>query len=222
MIEIECLRLSVEQGRYWEAIRLFLKEAAEKWYNTTRQTTKSTSWEFWKNFFIENFEQKGLADARLAYPYRNISGSLTDYLQNTHNLLVSFNPNMYEKDKIGHIALGLLLNLQNQINFSEITCLDKLTSTINWFNILSMHSISNNLYNNTSLVSSNAFSSFRAKSLCPYCKKQGFERFHFEKYCFTKFEDSQRKTSNNNVTKAIHNLEIDDLQNEINEIQKTE
>ena len=44
---------------YWEVIRLFSEDAAaEKWYGTTRLSSLSTSWQFWKASFIENFGQR--------------------------------------------------------------------------------------------------------------------------------------------------------------------
>lgn len=107
IFETECRRLGIEQNCFWEVIRLFVEDAGEKWYMTTRLSSNSTSWEFWKNSFIENFGQRGLSAARSAFAYRFIGGSLSDYAQTKLNLLVSFNPKMHELDKMAHLALGL-------------------------------------------------------------------------------------------------------------------
>ena len=199
---------------------MFLEESAEKWYTTTRLSSNSTAWDFWRSSFIENFGQHGLSVARTAFTYRFISGSSpSDYVQNKLNLLVSFNPHMHESDKMAHLALGLPPHLQDRINYSENTTLGKLIAAINALDRPSIRSVS------SSTSSTNAFSSLRPKTPCPYCKKKGFERYHYEKDCFNKFRENQRKnfpTKTDNVTKAIHNLDIEELQDEVNTAQKNE
>jgi len=231
--EKECRRVEVTQDRFWEVIRLFVEDGAEKWYETTASQTDSTSWEFWKNSFMENFGQRSLSTAKQAFTYRYVSGSLSDYVQTKQNLLANFNPYMHETDKIAHIALGLPPYLQDRINLADANTLGKLLTTINSFNNPNPRSISTlNSNNSTSqAASSNTFASLRPRNPCAYCQKKRFERFHLEKECFTKFRDNQRKsnvtndltpTKMNNVTKAVHNIEIDDMQKEIQENQKNE
>lgn len=220
IFESECTRLNVGQDRFWETIRLFLEEGAEKWYTTTRLSCDSTSWEFWKTSFVDNFGVRGLAAARSAYSYRYINGSLSDYCQNKLSLLVSFNPKMHEIDKIAQVSLGLPLYLQDRINLNECNTLGRLLGRINSFDKPSVRTIS--LPSHTT-SSSGAFSSL--KPFCNYCKKKGFERRHVEKDCFIKQRDQQRNKSNvkyDSPPKAIHNVEIDELVNEVLNVQKNE
>lgn len=213
IFECECKRLLIEENRYWEVIRLFLEDSAEKWYCTTRLSNPSTSWEFWRQSFLENFGSRGLSAARSAWSYRYIAGSMSDYTQNKLNLLVSYNPKMTELDKMTHLALGLPRHLQDKINFSETSTMGKLLSQINAFDTSRSDSTRNSGLSPSS------------KSFCPYCKKKGFERFHAEKDCLTKARDAKYRNSGNsnlNNVKAVHSFNIDDIKNEIDNIQKNE
>lgn len=224
VFESECRRLGIEQEHYWEVIRLFLEDSAEKWYTTTRLSSLSTSWDFWRNSFVENFGRVGLATARSAFTYYYVGGSLSDYVQNKLNRLVSFNPKMHELDKMAHLALGLPSELQERINFADVTTLSKLLAIINSFDrvhvVRTGRSDANNSYSQ-----SNAFSSLRPKlPPCAYCKKnKGREFFHSEKDCYSKVKDSQRRSSGQyNVKKAVNNLNLEDLRSEVDEHQKNE
>lgn len=231
IFESECQRLEIGQDRYWQVIRLFLEESAEKWYSTTRFCNDTTSWDFWRNSFVDNFGVRGLAAARTAYTYHYVGGSLSDYCQNKLSLLVSFNPKMHELDRICLVTLGLPQYLQNRINVSEIDSIGKLLSTINSFDKPSVRSISsspsssNSSSTPNSSSSSHAFSSLRNKSLCGYCKKtKNRDLFHKESECFSKMIDEKRKGGKNNVDskKSINSFEVDELQKEIDECQKNE
>lgn len=226
LFESECVRLGLQRTQFWEVIRLFLEDSAEKWYHTIRQTSKSTSWDFWRESFLENFSQNSLSVARHAYSYRFNSGSLSDYFQTKHNLLVSLNPQMHEKDKILHIVLGLPNYLQNRIDLHEVSNVGRLSSVLNSFSVTpsrSSSSFSQNR-NSSNSNSSSVFSSLRPRTPCPYCRSKGFERFHFEKDCFTKFRDNRSKNtkSTNNAPKAINSFDVSELENEISELQKNE
>lgn len=230
LFESECRRLQIEEDRYWEVIRLFLEEGAEKWYCTTRLSNPSTSWNFWKTSFLENFGSKGLTAARAAWTYHYINGSMSDYAQNKLNLLVSYNPKMSELDKMTHLVLGLPRNLQDKVDFSESSTLGKLLSKINTLDLPR----SDHARNNSSSYS-------QSKSFCPYCKKKGFDRPHAEKDCLTKACDERycrsgtshssngvnnnTYNSNNNFkdnVKSIHSFNFEDLKSEIDSITKNE
>lgn len=225
--ETECQRLLIERDRYWEVIRLFLEDNAEKWYNTTRLSTETQSWETWRESFLENFASRGLAAARYAFSYRYINGSLTTYAQTKLNLLVSYNPKMTDLDKMTVLALGLPRHLQDKINMSDVTTLGKMLSLINSFDSVRLPDDSSRPLN------SSPFNTPRSSTPCPYCKRKGYERFHFEKDCFTKARDYRNKNNNysnfstnnnskNNVTKAVHSFNLQDLKQEINDVQKNE
>ena len=221
MFESECVRLGVTEDRYWEAIRLFLEKSAEELYQTTRMTTMSTSWEYWRNSFLDSFGQKGWSSARTAFSYRYVSGSLSDYVQTKMNLLVSFNPKIDDFTLRAQIVCGLPLYLQERIDMAETPNVGKLISKINSFNCPPPRNIANQ-----SKPSSSAFSSLK-RLPCGYCRKKGFERFHAEKDCFTKIRDSQSKTNFNvesklGEKKAINNIEINELANEIMHESKNE
>ncbi len=226
IFESECRRLEIPESKYWEVLRLFLQDAAEKWYATTRLSNLSTSWTFWKESFLENFGQHGIGAARYAFSYRFITGSVRDYVQTKLNLLVSFNPKMHELDKIAHLIIGLPPYLQERLSLADQSSLGKLISSIYALDCPITRKI--NPTPVRSNPSSSAFSSLRPKTPCPYCKKKGFDRFHLEKDCFTKFKDSrsdasQSKPNNSNSNvKTVHNIDTKELQEEINEYQKNE
>lgn len=222
--ERECIRLEIKPERFYEVLRLFLEETADKWYSTICLSTDSTSWEFWRTSFIDHFAQRGISTLRSAFSFRYIGGPMGEYVESKLNLLASFNPHMHDLDKIGHLILGLPKEFQDRINFSEMTTLSKLLSVINSFDAMPKRVISNLSNSSNQSFKNNAFSSLRPKLLCPYCKKRGFERFHSERDCFTKFRDQRNSNSpiDRNPGKAINALEVDDLLNEIREIQKNE
>lgn len=230
IFESECERLAITQERYWEVIRLFLEESAEKWYITTRLSSNSTAWSFWRESFLENFGTRGLAGARTAFNYRYLSGSsLSDYCQNKLSLLIGFNPRMHELDRIVHVVFGLPQSLQDRINLSEVSTVGKLLSLINTFDkpasTRSIFSSSSSSASSSSSLSSNAFSSLRPRTPCGYCKKKGRDLYHFEKDCLNKIRDNQRKVSNvkqDGPSKAIHSLDLNDLQSEVNDLLKNE
>lgn len=226
IFEGECKRLLIEEDRFWEVLRLFLEGSAEKWYHTMRLSTTSLVWSTWRDSFLENFGTKSLAAVRSAYFYRYVAGSISDYAQTKLNMLASCNPKMHESDKIAHLALGLPRSLQDRINLAEITSLGKMLSTINSFNVIHTSSLD-------STRSNSGTSNYTTSTTpCPYCKKKGYERFHYEKDCLTKSRDqrfknnknqnSQSSNVNNNVNKAIHSLSLEELQHEINTEQKNE
>ncbi len=228
LFESECTRLEVPMDRFWETLRLFLEKSAEDWYNTTRLITTSTSWDYWKDSFLQNFGQKGWSDARSAVTYRFISGTLAEYAQTKVNLLISFNPKMDDLTLISLVVLGLPFHLQDRLDKVEITSIGKLISKINSFDRPIPRTISNNL----SYSAISPFASLQ-RTPCPYCKSKGYERFHAEKDCLTKARDSHFGRSNNNFQsnpnvkykqsekKAINNVEVNNnLVNEILEESK--
>ena len=111
-----------------------MEKSAEDWYNTTRLTTTSTSWEYWRNSFLDSFGQKGWSSARSAFSYRYISGSLSDYVQTKMNLLVSFNPKMDNFTLMAQIVCGLPVHLQERVDIADTPTVGKLISKINSFN----------------------------------------------------------------------------------------
>ncbi|KAF6199392.1 hypothetical protein GE061_007418 [Apolygus lucorum] len=228
IFESECRRLLIDEDRYWEAVRLFLEESAEKWYNTTRLSSTTTTWNFWRQSFLENFGTQSLAAARSAFYFKYTSGSLSDYAQHKLNLLATYNPKMHELDRITQLALGLPRHLQDRINLAETTTLGKMLSTINCLDSTRPpQSSSTNALNPAKPA---PFSSPRSQHPCPYCKRKGYERYHFEKDCLAKVRDARytRNSANpgnnnpnySNVNKAIHSFDLESLQQEIETVQK--
>jgi len=110
------------------------------------------------------------------------------------------------------VVCGLPQQLRERIDKSEIPSIGKLVSKINSFDRPATRSITNSIPNSS--TASNAFLSLK-RVPCPYCKKKGFERFHPEKECRIKVQDSQYCNSNNsnvnqtdNEKKAVHNVEV--------------
>ena len=215
IFERECSRLGIDRGRFWEVIRLFVQDGAEKWYTTLRLSSDSTSWEFWKASFMENFGGKGLGAARLAFSFKYIGGSLSDYCQSKLSLLASFNPKMHEDTKIAMVALGLPQHLQDRINLDQCSTLGALLSVINSFDQPRSSKFGPEKSSPDKLSSDKPSS---GRQQCGYCKKRGQERFHPEKDCYSKKRDLERKARNSD--KAVNSLELEELQQEIDEITK--
>lgn len=219
IFESECVRLEIVEDQFWQVLRLFVEESAEKWYESTRITTTSTSWEFWRNSFLDSFGQKGWSNARSAFAFRYTTGSLSDYVQTKMNLLVSFNPKIDDFTLMAQIVCGLPLHLQERIDVVETPTVGKLISKINSFNPPPTRFFTGPLKS-----SSPAFSSLK-RSLCGYCKKKGLDRFHLEKDCYTKIRDSQSAPGvyvKKNESRAVNNTVISDLASQIAQESKNE
>jgi hypothetical protein len=218
IFERECVRLKIEEDRRWEAIRLFLESgAAENWFTALQNITPNTTWEFWKNSFLKNFSKSGWNVAASAINYRYMAGSFTEYVHAKINLLTSYNPKMHYLDTMSLVVLGLPPNIQEKINPKDVSSVDDLVSIILQFEKPPSRKISDTKSSNSS--SSSAFSSLRPRSSCSYCKSKGFERFHREADCFTKFKDQRDQANasrlNSNFKSknpAVHNLDAPTLQ----------
>jgi hypothetical protein len=138
---------------------------------------------------------------------------------------------MHLLDVMNHVVLGLPQNVQDRINPTEVKDLNTLVSTIIQLekpfvrksNFNSNNSSSGNSSSNN--FSAPAYSSLRRRTLCGYCKSKGFERFHPEADCFTKFKDQRDKTnvsrSNNNnnsnvKSTSVHTFDMSSLEEAIN------
>ena len=96
-----------------------------------------------------------------------------------------------------HVGLGMPVATQEKINPNNVSSVDDLVSTIIQFENPVPRSVSVPKVSSASKVpvlSPSTFSSLCPRSLCPYCKSKGFERFHRESDCFTKFKDDRDKS----------------------------
>ena len=92
---VKCMkRLKVPENCFWEAIRRFLKNVGNNWYQSTVTSHKTAPWEQWRNLFLDAFTQKVWASACEAFQYQFHDGLLADYALKKLNLLVAFNPKM--------------------------------------------------------------------------------------------------------------------------------
>lgn len=230
IFERECVRVGVQEERFWEALRLFLDGAAEHWYSSLRNTSKNTTWNFWRNSFLKNFSKKGWNVAASAFAYRYITGSYVDYVHAKINLLTSYNPKMHVLDIMSHLVLGLPAVIQDRINPSEVDELDDLVAIISSFEKPYSRKPTGSRSPSSDAApssGSSAFASLRPRTLCPYCKSKGFERFHRENDCFTKFKDNRDKgnvktSSSSSKLPAIHSFDTSSLNEVISNVQKNE
>lgn len=227
ILERECVRLSVEEDRYWEVLRLFIGGAAENWFASIVNKSPTTEWAFWRESFLKNFSKSGWNVAASAFQYRYINGSLIDYVHAKINLLSLYNPKMHDLDVMSHIVLGLPTTIQDKINPNDVATVDDLVSTIIQFEKPVTRTIGDTKTSSTTKATSssfNAFASLRPRVLCAYCKSKGFERFHREMDCFTKFKDTRDKSytprSHGSKDPAINTFNLATLQEEINEESK--
>ena len=223
ILERECVRLNVEEERYWEVMRLFIGGAAENWFLSIVTKSPNTSWAFWRASFLKNFTKTGWNVAATAFQYRYINGSFIDYVHVKINLLSSYNPKIDSLDIMSHVVLGLPTAIQDKINPNDVSTVDDLVSIIIQFEKPIIRSVGDpkTLSATKPPVSNpNAFSSLRPRSVCAYCKSKGFERFHRESDCFSKFKDGRDKSSfpRSHAAKdsAINTFDLSALEEEIN------
>lgn len=222
----ECIRLGVTQKRYYEALRLFLTEAAAEWYNATNLLLKSTTWEQWEQAFLHAFSPRGWSLSNSAFDFKWLSGSLSDYALRKFSLLVSYNPKMDEATRIALIVHGLPISVQEKIEpnviedtgtlFAKINSLERISSRVSSFGA-----------SRNKPETGDTTSKF-VKKPCPYCEKRGFVgRFHPESECKQKYFDNlkvkNRKSfgSSNPIAdvpdrKSINSTESAEILNEIN------
>jgi hypothetical protein len=226
VFERECTRLAIPTTRQWEALRLMLEEDARKWYDTTVLTNPSTAWEIWKDSFLLNFTQTGLAAARSAFAYRYYSGDLNAYCQSKLLMLSSFDPKMSELSKMAHLALGLPPHMQDRIDIAEYGSVSNLVKKINSFTAEKPRppnsSANSRSQQFSTAKSSNAFVSIQ-RSPCAFCKKRyGRDWFnHSETNCNNKKREAEARGSAQ-PAKAINSISLQDLKSEISKIQKNE
>lgn len=221
IFERECARVGIQEERFWEALRLYLDGAAENWYSSLRNTSTNTSWSFWSSSFLKNFSKKGWHVAASAFAYRYIAGSYVDYVHAKINLLTSYNPKMHVLDIMAHLVIGLPQSIQDRIHPSEVDDLDDLVAIISSFEKPSRKPTMSRLPPSTDDTS------LRTRPLCSYCKSKGFERFHREQDCFTKFKDNRDKTnarasSSNSRPPAMHSFDVSSLNEVIANVQKND
>ena len=197
--EAECTRLKIPDTRRWEGIRLFLDNTATDWYQTALTDLKGSSWETWRNSFLDAFSQKGWASAREAFKFRFYSGSYADYAIRKLNLLVAFNPKMDELTRIAHIVTGLPFSIQEKLDRSEIETVSKLLSKLNSFERQTRFAPppKDSFTRSTPASSQRAHepASPRKFTPCAYCVKKGYSgATHIEFECRTKKADKLRFT----------------------------
>lgn len=195
--ETECTRLKVPDTRRWEAIRLFLDDTASEWYQTALSDIKGSTWEIWRNSFLDSFSQKGWASAREAFKYRFYSGSYADYAIRKLNLLIAFNPKMDELTRIAHIVIGLPYSVQERLDRSEIETTSKLFSKLNSYEHQTRfaHNTkdSPSRFSITSPRKSADSAASRNFAPCAYCVSKGYSgASHSESECRTKKADKFR------------------------------
>jgi hypothetical protein len=205
--EFECQRLDVAEDRYWEAIRLFLENSANDWYQSAKITFRNSGWETWRQSFLDSFSQKGWNECRLAYQFRYLNGFFSEYALQKLNLLVSLNKKIDEFTKIRLIVTGLPISVQERIDIAETTTVSKLLLKLNFLERSSRSSSMFSSFNSafSKNVTRNPLESIRPR-FCSYCQKKGFPgRNHTEADCRTKQNDLERlKNGQANVNKQYN------------------
>lgn len=238
IFESECARMDLCEGRYWEALRLFLEGRALDWFDSCRQTLNKEDWQSWRTSFLHAFADKGWSAVRFALTYRFTSGSLADYAIAKQNMLINVHKLIDEDWKIFQIIVGLPISVQEKLDRAEITSVSTLLRKLN---ALDRPTSTRSLPSKSPSADSNsAFASLRSR-LCAYCLRKGHERTHSESNCRTKewditngrfhasaskdFKDTPRRAPDT-VPKyekpAVHNMDLIDFLHEVDEKSKNE
>ncbi|KRG07776.1 uncharacterized protein Dmoj_GI26203 [Drosophila mojavensis] len=205
--ESECNRLGISKDvEKIEALRLFLDEAAEEWFNSMLiKHTISSEWVTWKEHFLQTFADRGWSSVTYALNYKYISGSLLDYALKKERLLLETDKNMNNITLVNLIVHGLPKFIRNKIDRQNVTAPVALFSELRKFeDIIETKYVKAN---------ENRFKTFKTemkpkfKQPCKICEGRGNKnRYHPVDMCWFNVRENKSTESNKRINSV---LEID-------------
>ncbi len=182
----ECVRMNIENEKKVDALRLFLEGVPTEWYSTTRKLILTENWGDWEKSFLESFSEKGWSEAVYAYNFRYRGGSLAEYAIKKHNVLVEADPDLTERSRVTHIAVGLPPNIREKLSRNEISTYGKLMVELNQLES-SVNQFKNAKTTPGQYEKAEGTEKRKPCSICEKLNKPG--RYHPEREC--RFKNSQ-------------------------------
>lgn len=215
--ENECIRFEIfEDEMKIEVLRLFLDKSCLDWHSATlTKFTINSSWDEWKNRFLNTFADKGWSSVTFALNFKYREGSLIDYALKKERLLLDVNKDMDMYTLIALIVTGLPNFVMNKLNR------DELNNTTYLFNEIRKHESLINVRNFAKKKEENFEykKMYEKKKPCRTCENlnKGI-RYHPEDSCWFKTKKSDRE--NIYKPKAVSNNSI--IEVDLNNEQKNE
>lgn len=130
--ENECERNKIRDGsKRVEALRFFLISGSPNdWYQTNMKKIGLANWPEWKRSFLHVFGEKGWSMVRKAFNFKYLAGSLVDYALAKERLLLEVDPNSLEFSRVIMIAIGLPIEVQEEIDREEIVTIEMLLNEL--------------------------------------------------------------------------------------------
>ena len=211
--ENECRRHKVNSATNMiEVLRFFVSGSPKDWYEANLIKIGLFNWFEWKKSFLTVFIDKGWSKIRVAYNYKYLGGSLIDYALAKEGLCLEVEKNATVMSRINMIAVGLPLEIQNQLDREEITTIEKLFIELRKFDDYFSKPKSRNddkSLNKGILIKSNINVSkknidTKTKKPCFMCEELGWKnRYHPTNECRNKNLYSSKKEVNIH-DKVIH------------------
>jgi len=211
--ENECRRHKVNSATNMiEILRFFVSGSPKDWYEVNLIKIGLFNWFEWKKSFLTVFIDKGWSKIRVAYNYKYLGGSLIDYALAKEGLCLEVEKNATVMSRINMIAVGLPLEIQNQLDREEITTIEKLFIELRKFDDYFSKPKSRNddkSLNKGILIKSNINVSkknidTKTKKPCFMCEELGWKnRYHPTNECRNKNLYSSKKEVNIH-DKVIH------------------
>jgi len=225
--EDECHRFKVILDNHKvQALRYFVDGPARDWYESNlKKIGLNTSWEVWKDSFLNVFVDKGWSIVRKAFNFKYLGGSIVDYALAKEKLCLEMEPKSTEISRVNQIVFGLPIEAQDRLDREEITTIDKLFSKLRRLEdtfIRQQKGIATNckpigIQNPQRKLESQQKNESQRKP-CPNCVAQGFpNRYHLLSECRNKNGKDHSSRSNmikNSTSKnecEVLNLDNDDL-----------
>lgn len=131
VFEHECKRFKITTNEQKiKCLKLFLKDSAEEWYQSTMMKLPDNEWSKWSESFLAVFCDKGWSKVRYAYSFKYMSGSLIDYALKKERMILEVEKKMTDTSRINLIVVGLPLDIQDKLDREEISSTDELMNKL--------------------------------------------------------------------------------------------
>ncbi len=232
-LEQECLRLDIPVERNCEVLRLFIEGIALDWFNTAWTLHGVSTWDNWKQSFLDHFATRGWSESSYAINFKYLRGSLSEYVIKKLNLLADCDPKLPEFSRILIVIAGIPYEWHSHLDRDKIKTTNDLIMKINQIDRLVSRAskIPNSVTPRSDSTSSRNNRNPNNKP-CSYCESIGKPgRFHPESECKTKkyrpgsnpgksstpFPKTNESSSTDKNFKFTNNTELENLFNsEIN------
>ena len=186
--EKECIRYNISNNtKKVEALKFFLEGNVLEWYSSNLVKLALSDWDSWKHSFLLVYEKKDWASIRMAFNFKYIGGSLTDFAIKKERLLLDADEDMEEKFRIYQIVFSLPIDIQDRLERGKINSFYDLLDELKKCSVFSLKKkqAEKSSEERKKFEASKIFDS--RKKPCSICEELGFKsRFHPTQLCRNK------------------------------------